>query len=241
MAESMSTIIKAGEGGKALQRLSTVDLADHLAEANAVVARAHHQAKTITTRAAEEAEREHEEAHQRGYEAGHEAGLEAGQREGYEKAYAEAQERFEREHGQLVAVLGEAVSRFDAMKEELRIAAQRDVLELAVRIASKLTFAIGDLHREAAAENMRRAVELVGTRTDLTVQVNPKDVETLRDVAADLLKRTGAAGSVAFVEDPSIAPGGCRVSNETSDIDATLESQVAEIVTLLLGEAKADA
>lgn len=241
MAEPMSTVIKAGKSGKALQRLSTVDLADHLAEANAVVARARNEAKSIATRAEADARREYEEAYAAGLKSGYDDGYEKGTREGLEKAYAEARAQFQGEHQQVVAMLREVMTHFDSMKEALRIAAKRDVLALAVRIASKLTFAIGELHHEAAAENLRRAVQLVGKRTDLTVRVNPQDVETLRDVAADLLKQVDQSLSVEFIEEPSIAPGGCRVTTEISDIDATLESQVDEIVTLLLGANRADA
>ncbi len=43
----MSTVIKANEGGRLLRRLSTVDLADHLAEAQGVIDQAKQCASQI--------------------------------------------------------------------------------------------------------------------------------------------------------------------------------------------------
>ncbi len=51
----MSTVIKAGRGGPILQRLSTVDLADHLAEAEAVIAEAKRRAAQIVVTAERDA------------------------------------------------------------------------------------------------------------------------------------------------------------------------------------------
>jgi flagellar assembly protein FliH len=38
-----------------------------------------------------------------------------------------------------------------------------------------------------------------------------------------------------IVEDPVLARGGCRISTETSQVDATLESRLATLIAPLLG------
>jgi flagellar biosynthesis/type III secretory pathway protein FliH len=43
------------------------------------------------------------------------------------------------------------------------------------------------------------------------------------------------------VADEGIVPGGCIVRTERSEVDVTLDTQVAEIVALLLGEDAGDA
>ena len=237
----MSTVIKAGQAGALLRQLSTVDLADHLAEAHSVVQHAKRQASQIVSKAGEDARRAVEEGEKSGYEAGYAEGHKEGTATGHQVAYEESIERFDKEHANIVAAMQRAVDDFEAMKDEIRIAAERDVLEFAVRIASKLTFAIGRLHRESAVENLARALRLVGSKADLTVRVHPDDAESIRTFAQSVFQRTDSAESVNVVEDASLSPGGCKVSSEHTDVDAALETQIDEMVTLFMGETNGDA
>jgi flagellar assembly protein FliH len=236
----VSTVIKAGEAGRILRRLSTVDLADHLAEARAVIEEARRRAAQIVSRAEDDAKRLLEEVRQEGHGVGHEAGYAAGSAAGRKEAFEAAKESFAREHSNVVASMLAAITQFDQMKEELRTAATRDLLDFAVLVASRLTFAIGGVHRETAAENLRRAISVVGLKTDLTVRVNPEDVVAMRTFAASVLEEAKATTAVWIVEDPSLAPGGCVVRNDRSEVDASLETQVAEMVSLLIGKASDD-
>ena len=59
--------------------------------------------------------------------------------------------------------------------------------------------------------------------------------------ARDVLKQVDASRAVDLVADESLAPGGCRVDSGCTRIDATLETQVVEIVSLLLGGKAGDA
>jgi flagellar assembly protein FliH len=231
----MSTVIKAGQAGPVLKHLSTVDLADHLEEADVLVERARRHASQIAAKAGQDAERALQEANKTGYDAGYALGYSEGTAAGHQAAYEESIERFNKEHANIVAAMERAVAGFDALKEEIRIAAERDVLEFAVRVVSKLTFAIGRLHRESATENLSRTLRLVGSRTDLTIRVHPHDAESIKTFAQSVLQRVDATPSVNIVEDDSLSPGGCVVCNERTEIDATLETQVDEMVTLLLG------
>ena len=236
----MSTVIKAGEAGRILRRLSTVCLADHLAEARAVLDEARRRAAQLAARAQEEAQAALAEARAAGREAGHREGYEAGVAAGRQAAHDEAIVEFRREHGRLVADLERAIGEVDALKEDLRVAAQRDLLDFAVLIAGKLTFGIGRLDREAARENFSRALAVVGSKTDLTVRVHPDDVESLRTFAESALKRLESSAVVRLTPDESVAPGGCTVRNEKIEVDATLQTQVDELVALLLGGATSD-
>ncbi len=231
----MSTVIKAGAAGPVLQRLSTVDLADHLSEARAVVAQAQRHGASLVADAEAKVEKTFAEArkagHEAGYSDGHAEGLAAGRREAQEQAV----ERFDREHGDLVAALVRAITEIDDIKKDLRVAAEQDLLEFAVRIATRLTFAIGNLHRETVVENVQRALRMVQAKSDVAITVHPDDLDTMRAFAESALTRAASCDSVAIEADSSLAPGGCRVATDRTQVDATLETQVAEIVSLLLG------
>ena len=121
------------------------------------------------------------------------------------------------------------------------MAAEHHLLRFATDVASKLTFAIGALHHESAKENLRRAIRAVGEQTDLTVRVHPADLEVIKDFAPSALEQAGASSHVNVVADEGISPGGCTVKSARSEVDATLETQVAQIVALLLGGDLGDA
>ena len=54
--------------------------------------------------------------------------------------------------------------------------------------------------------------------------------------ARGTLEHINDAGAIRVIADESMAPGGCRVETDRTVVDASLETQVDEIVTLLLGE-----
>jgi len=231
----MATVIKAGEAATLLRRLSTVDLADHLKEADKVVATAHRKAEWIVADAKAWAKKIWEDARQTGYDIGYNEGRQTGMTAGHDAALKEASERFVREHADIVADLERMVSEVDRIKKDLRIAAERDLLEFSVQIASRMTFAVGNLCPEAAAENLRRAIRQVGEKTDLTVRIHPQDRTYMDTFVESVLKKLEVAESIRLIEDESVRPGGCLVETGRTRIDATLDSQVAQIVSLLLG------
>ena len=236
----MATVIKAGEAATLLKRLSTVDLADHLKEADKVIASAHRKAEQLVAEAKARAEKIWEDARQTGYDIGYNEGRQTGMTAGHDAALTAALERFEREHAVVVSDMERVVVEVDRIKKDLRIAAERDLLEFAVQIATRMTFSTGELRREVVAENVRRAIRQVGEKTDLTVRVHPKDKEYMDTFAERVLMKLDVAVSIRLVQDESISPGGCVVETGRTSVDATLDSQVAQIVALLLGSDGSD-
>ena len=231
----MSTVIKAGQAGPLLKHLCTVDLADHLSEARAIIAGARRQAARILADAGREAEVDFTRARESGFEEGLQRGLEAGRKAGYESAHTEAMADFRTRQGRVVESMQQAVEQIEHMKDGLRNQAERDLLDFSVQVASKLTFAIGRTHREAAIANLRRALEPVAARTNVTIHVHPVDRKSIETFADDVLRTAEASRSVRIVEDAALAPGGCKVRSGQTEVNASLETQVAEMVALLGG------
>ena len=177
-----------------------------------------------------------ESGHQAGYESGYADGIKAGN----ESAYSDSIEQFNQRHADVVAAMQKAVADMEEMKEDLRISAQKNLLDFAVSTASKLTFAIGQVHRESAQANLRRALDLVDSKTDLMIRVNPRDVASIETFADSVLKSVDASSTCTIVGDESISPGGCKVERGRTEIDATLETQVSEMVSLLVGDGSRD-
>lgn len=236
----MSTVIKAGEAGILLKRLSTVDLADHLAEADNVLASAQAQALQLVKQAKQQAVDTLAQAKQAGYDVGHKEGLVAGLEAGFKDGRDEALTQFGKEQADVVSMMRETMAAFEEIKADLTVTGEKDLLEFAVTIAKKLTFGIGELNRESAQENLQRALSMVGAQTNLVIRANPKDLDALERFASSVAAVVNESRTMQFVADSDIHPGGCLVATARSEIDVTLQSQVDGIVALLLGRSEID-
>jgi len=118
---------------------------------------------------------------------------------------------------------------------DLQLAGNERLLRFAVRLAQRLTFDIGAVNSGAATANLQRAIDVLGSTVDLTVRAHPRDVAALRTFAAGVTAHVARSCALRLVEDAMIAPGGCVVQSNASEIDATLETQTAELSALLLG------
>ena len=232
----MSTVIKSGQEFKLVRQLTTIDLADHLAEAHEVVSAARHRARAITTQAQRDAAVALQEAKKEGYATGHEKGYRDGVEAGKAQGLEESAERFSREQATLCAAFDAVLTEFSERQGGLLIEARHDVLQFAVALARRVAQRVGEVDRTAATANLEQALRLVVRKTDLTVRVNPIDAETMRRFAGDLVTRVGWCEHVTVVENPSIAPGGCTVVAGATEVDAGIDTQMDEIVRLLVGE-----
>jgi flagellar assembly protein FliH len=242
----MSTIIKAGQSTRLLQRLSGVDLADHLVEARRMLAEAKQRAADISARADDEAERArtiaraeasqvgYHEGYEKGYKEGREAGLTQGHREAFERESAKLQE----EQAYLIADLQRAVEEIAAVKQTLQADAEAHVLDFAIKLATKLTYAIGSLSDHAVRANLSRALQLVYERTNLTVRLHPEDLRAFEQLAPAAAAQLRKSHDVRFTADEAIARGGCVVVGARTEVDATLDTQLSEIVSLLTGRTR---
>ena len=238
----MSTIIKAGQIPAPLGRARRIELTDHLNEAQSRLDEARRQAGALVDTARETAGAIHADvaraAYREGFRSGHAAGQQAGRQEAFDAAAAQ----FRRDHHDLIEAIGCAVAGIEALKEELLIQAKGDVLDLAVAIAEKVTKRLGALDRDAARANAQAAIELLGPQTDLTLRIHPRDAATMRQFASELADRLQAVQHVHLVEDESQSPGGCvvesgdRHSDARLSVDAGIDTQIEQIVLLLLGE-----
>jgi flagellar assembly protein FliH len=231
----MSTVIKAGHAGKIARRLATVDLVDHLGEARKIIDESRAKAAEIITDAQEQARRVVEKAGEQGRFDGFDKGYAEGVTAGREVALEQGKIEFAEKHANLAGMFQSAIAQIDETKEQLRLTAERDLLDFAVQAASRLTFAVGSLHREAACENFRRALSLVTGKTDMTVRCHPSDVATLSAFAETTLNSARNGRRVRLLEDDSVSPGGCVLQGGTAEVDASLETQVAEMVSILVG------
>lgn len=134
----------------------------------------------------------------------------------------------------------EGFSQAEHMREQISGLEQRmlkevesEVVRTALKIAEQLLTA--ELHhREDAMVDL--AVTALGHASDareVFLRVNPKQAEILRQHRHRLVDALSMAKDVDVREDKKVAAGGVLIQTESGVIDATLETQLAEIARVL--------
>jgi flagellar assembly protein FliH len=171
-------------------------------------------------------EQGYQEGQDQGYREGYEAGFLAGQNEGRE-AMQLVKSRFE----QLLSCLDEPLTRVDEQVEE-------ELLALVIAISKQLIRR--ELHTDPGEiiAVVREALSILpASSRRIAVSLHPDDVELVRSTLA--LDEHQPRWKI--LPDESLTRGGCRVTTETSYIDATVEKRLSTVIARLLGgEREAD-
>jgi len=155
-----------------------------------------------------------------------EASMEKATQEIYAKFAAEVAAKAEETRLELTRTI-EQVS---VLAEEISTRHEKDIVELALKIAKKVVGREVTIDREIAFTLVKVSLSKLHNRAAAEVHLNPEDfafVESHRE-------RLDFRGSLELVEDKSISLGGCLIHTESGDIDARIESQFEEIAHGLL-------
>jgi type III secretion protein L len=142
------------------------------------------------------------------------------------------------EHGaeEAMAEFAQTLQKLDAEIERVK---QRFAVEVQ-RVAFRFAKAILDVEFAAKPE---RVVELVAALlkparlySQVTVHLNPADIERVRAHEQRLLKQLTVAREIHFAEDPELPPHGVRIETEMGTYDGTLETQIRRLQQHVLGK-----
>ena len=201
-------------------------------------------------------------AYEQGYRAGFEAaraeGFEQGHREGLEKALVDGRELGRKEvldqsknaQAQLdrrADRLGHLISSLEAQIQERSLArlagAEDDMVALCHTVICRI---LGDrlITREGVAQGVRQAVQqCIGSGSHapysglVAIHINPRDLEALKTEAGlgEWFRQHGVQ-DIPWVADEQVQLGGCIVRTTQGSLDARLETQLAALQELLLGD-----
>lgn len=157
-----------------------------------------------------------EEAHQRAKEI-------------VEAAHADRERIFDEARQEARAVVrsefSEELARAKMQAGQILKDSERDVLELALKVAEKI---VGrDLERDPALllEMCATATEAARQAKAMVLRVNPQDGKLLRERRPKLMELIGRQLDLAIRDDSDVEPGGCIIQTEFGTIDAQLKTQ----------------
>jgi len=221
-------------------RATVLNLADVAAEARAVVLDARKEAARLVADAQAKADEICRAAREEGYGAGLACGRTEGARQGRQEAKEEGKARFSAESAELTGLLRKVVEELSSARAELLHRARCEMLDFAVELAEKIVGRVAVADVSAAQANLDKAMELVRQGGEIVVKANPAQLDCLREYCRNLVESLGMGGPVRLAGDPSVGPGGVKVVSGPCLIDATVQTQLANVVEALLGRRRGD-
>lgn len=168
-----------------------------------------------------------------------------GQAEGYAQGRAEGLAAAEREMRPQLQQLQERIERLDSIMnslarplEELDPEVEDQLLQLALTIGRHLVRRELRIDPTQVIAIIRETVGLLPmSARDVRVHLHPEDAAIVRERLAS----PSQDRAWTIVEDPVMTRGGCRVTTDTANIDARLESRMAAAISAVLGDERSAA
>ncbi|QMU60404.1 MAG: flagellar assembly protein FliH [Gammaproteobacteria bacterium] len=106
------------------------------------------------------------------------------------------------------------------------------ITQLAVSISKQIIRRELQINSEQVVSVVKEAIKLLPLdKGRLIIHLNPGDLNVVQKV----FNQDDIVHSYSLVEDPSVQRGGCKLATDDSIIDATIDSQVAQISAKILG------
>lgn len=162
-------------------------------------------------------------------------------KEAFDRGYLDGQKKAADEGKSYVA---EIVKNFSNMtvalarhKNEIIKESESELLKLVLEIVNKIIVTKLDEDDEIIVRVVKKAVNELADREQLTVKVNPRDAEVMKREKVSLIQELDGIKKLTIVEDESIKRGGCFIETSSSDVDARIDKQIDLIGKALTGAA----
>lgn len=149
-------------------------------------------------------------------------------KKGYEEGLNKAQQECSQYKNDFETVLNSIVNSIKILDEEVVEA----INKLAVSISKQIIRRELQTNSEQVVSVVKEAIKLLPLDNGrLIIHLNPSDISALKKV----FNQEDMASSYSLVEDPSIQRGGCILATDNSIVDASIDSQIAQISANILG------
>ncbi|HEX7013764.1 MAG TPA: flagellar assembly protein FliH [Steroidobacteraceae bacterium] len=174
-----------------------------------------------------------EELERRAYEEAFQKGREAG----LAAARAESQQLLEGLKKQVARLAGICDSLARPLAQ-LDSEVEEQLVQLAITIARQLVRRELRVDPSQVIAIIRETVALLpAAARDVRVHLHPEDAAVVREKLA----APSSDRAWTIVEDPVMSRGGCRVTTDTAQVDARLETRMNAVIATLLGDERASA
>jgi len=153
--------------------------------------------------------------------------FEKGRQHGQQQVRVEMETALQKERGQIARALPE----FATERQNYYHRIEGEVVQLALAIARKILHREAQLDPNALAGIVRVTLEKLDAGTNVSLHVHPKEAADWRHYFAGQME---GAPIAEVHDDPTLAPGECRIETSLGSTEVGFESQLKEIETGLL-------
>ena len=139
------------------------------------------------------------------------------------------EEKVARQMETLLPALRSAVEQIEDARQAWVNHWHASVVKLACSIAEKIVRRKLDQVPEITLDLVAEALQLATGTAEVTLRMNPQDVQSLGQQVGRLTQELHALSPVQIVADQDISPGGCRLETRFGSIDQRIESQLKRI------------
>lgn len=194
--------------------------------AQSILENARREAELIKKTAQVEVDDIKDKAYKEGYSLGEEKGISAGEEQGVHEAQLDWQSLMQ-ESETLINEL--QMSRMAVLKSS-----EEEMLKLVIAFAKAVLKVEPIAQPEVILNNIDRAINKVAEVDKIVMRINLKDKSMCHAHKERFMSRMAAVSELQIVEDSTLAPGGIKIETGVGTIDATIESQAAELEKALL-------
>jgi flagellar assembly protein FliH len=153
--------------------------------------------------------------------------------DGKQAAVRAVEKVMEEKVGRQLATLVPAIQRTNVELEKARQAWlahwERAAVHLATRIAERVIRREIARQPQITAQLVREALELATGSDEISVRLNPTDLDALGSHLDSLRQELGGKAKATLIPDETISAGGCRVETRFGVIDQRIEEQLQRI------------
>jgi len=179
-----------------------------------------------------------EKGYKEGFNKGYLEGYKKGHKEGFEKGKKEAEEKYknlaiklETEFYEKIKTVETFLKNIEKETRELIINMDKEILNLALDIANKLTLKEIKTDPEIPLRIIKEALNYIAEGTELNIKVNPEEYKFLEE---NLSKYVPPYQKIKLIPDESISKGGVFIETSLGVIDATFEKRWEKFLDSLL-------
>ncbi len=161
------------------------------------------------------------------------------EKEAYNKGLSEGKKEALKSERKKIEPILEALERMltelAEIKRQLSLAAEKEIVDLALAIARKIICTEPSLNRDVLGNVVREAMSRVVEYGKVKVRLSRSDMNFLRETDYRLFDFLDNVEDIVFEEDDSVQSGGCVIETGLGEIDARLEEQfqvIEEALTL---------
>ncbi|MEX0725806.1 MAG: FliH/SctL family protein [Planctomycetaceae bacterium] len=194
------------------------------------------QGEQILKEAVEEAERLRTEAQKIGYVKGRELAQADVEAEVQQRAKQQSQAEIDRRWKTTLPALENLVREVAREKENWIAQWERSAIQLSLAVAERIIRRKIQADAQVPLEMIRETLQLAVGQPELTVNINPNDLEGLGNEIEHIQRMISPVGQIHFIPDLKCHRGGCQIRTINGSIDARLETQLNRILEELLPE-----